>query len=134
MEHRRIPTPSQEITDALSWNGYGSILSEESSQLLSYVQLGALFIGVVGFLAFGGWSRYLLLGVFIGTYAIIPFCGLSVTQGISEAFIYFGSGFFLVPFVLSFFQPCSAYFEPLTSTKTMDPNTRSATLHEDRSS
>lgn len=134
MEHRRIPTPSQEITDALNWNGYGSILSDESSQMLFYVQIGAVFVGVVGFLTFGGWSRCLLLGVFIGSYAIIPMSGLFVTHGVSLAFIYFGSGFFMVPFVLSFFQPCSEYFEPRVSTKTIDTNPHSSTLRDDRSS
>ena len=110
MEGLRIPKPSQEVSDALDWNYWGSTMSPEGQVVIWFLLIGSSAVGAIGFLLFYGWSRWLLLFAIILEIMSSPFLGLYVIRGITYGFGYLGGLLFFIPFILSFFQPCSEYF------------------------
>jgi hypothetical protein len=70
----------------------------------------ASLIGCIGFLLFEAWSRWWILSAWCVRIAVRPFEGIEVLPAWADALAALGSFLFIVPFVLSFFPPCSGYF------------------------
>ncbi|HEX7860893.1 MAG TPA: hypothetical protein VF773_11235 [Verrucomicrobiae bacterium] len=110
MDEVRFPAPTQEESDALDWNYWGALLPY-SAQITIWWIFGLLtLVGVIGFIFFQGWSRWLLLGCLICSVLTSPLSGLYVARGLSEGIAALGGLLFVFPFVLSFYPPCSDYF------------------------
>jgi hypothetical protein len=110
LEYFRIPQPTEETTNALDWNYYGSPLPYDVLVSLYGLLTVAFVVGGVAFLCFQAWSRWFVFGCFDGQFLLRPFLGLYVVRGLPDTLGQIGGFLFLVPFVLSFFAPCSGYF------------------------
>lgn len=102
---------SQPALDALDWNYFGAILPFDVLPWVWWALLAAWAVGSVAFVLFASWSRLLLGALLTAEFLVMPFQGLYVSTGIHDAIGGIGSLCFLVTFVLSFFEPCSRYFE-----------------------
>ena len=112
MEYYRFPKPLPEESTALDWFGYGTVLSNEVYGLAMRVNVVLYYTSACAFLLFKPWSRWLLLASMILTALMSATGGLQVFRGITLFTTDVGSMFFMFPFVLSFFEPCSQYFAP----------------------
>ena len=110
MEESKLPQPPAEIANALDWNYYGSSLSYESMNVIYTLLSVGYGIGFLGFLFFKEWGRWVILACWGAHILVTPFLGLYVTRGLPSALSQIGGFLFLVPFILSFFTPCSSYF------------------------
>ena len=97
--------------DVLTWNYYGSKIPEELVWLLNMFLSAVFVIGVIGMIFFQGWGRILLLVQLVIGCFITPFMGLIVTTGALDMLYIISSVLIGVPFILSFFEPCSSYFQ-----------------------
>ena len=105
------PRPTPEEIELMKLNGSGLLISIANYQTLTLMIMGAVLIGAVTFIGFWKWSRYLLIGSYLLTSLLLGVQGVIVTKGLSEAFYSFGGILLFFPLVLSFFPPCSHYFE-----------------------
>lgn len=122
MDQLGIPPPAQEISDALEWNYYGAMAPFPLLMAVLWVLLLGYLIGGIGLVCFTRWSRGVLLLVIVLSVLITPFSGLSVSRGLPLAISSLGSMLLLIPLVLSFFPPCSGYFQQNTGAGNPVPN------------
>lgn len=102
---------SGEIRELMLWNYFGSLLPEQSVYYLWWLYFIAFVVGSLLFILFVSWSRWLLLVVIIYSLLLELGCGVLVTAPLENFLGSLAFWFFVVPFVLSFFPPCSAYFD-----------------------
>ena len=107
----RIPTPSKEVNDALDWNFYEASIPIETLQLILLMMFFIYIVSGIGFIFFLSWSRQALVFCVCVSIALMPFQGIYVTTGIFDFINNIGTIMLMVPIVLSFFPPCSGYFE-----------------------
>ena len=122
LEHFRIPQPAEETANALDWNFYGSPLPHEALISLYGILLLGYVVGGIAFLCFHAWSRWFICGCFVGQFLLSPFLGLYVARAFPDTLGQIGGFLFLVPFVLSFFAPCSGYFGRRDAQPAAQPN------------
>lgn len=102
---------SQPALDALDWNYFGAILPDDFLPWVWRALLASWVVGAAAFVLFASWSRPMLAVLLAAEFVLMPFQGLYVSTGIHDAIGGIGSLCFLVTFVLSFFDPCSRYFQ-----------------------
>lgn len=107
-----ITVSDQATLDALSWNTYGSLFSPNITYLIQLITLAIMAIGLIGMLGFKSWGRFLILASFIIDTFTTPFLGLVIYTGLMDFLVAICGLFIFIPWVLSFFEPCSAYFLP----------------------
>lgn len=105
------PRPTPEEIELMKLNGSDLLISMANYQTFTLMIMGAVLIGAVSFLGFWKWSRHLLVGSYLLTSLLVGVQGIIVTKGLPEAFFSFGGVLLFFPLVLSFFPPCSHYFE-----------------------
>lgn len=106
----QFPSPTPEESAALEWN-YWNALIPYTAQITIWALVGSsTLVGVIGFILFQAWSRWLLLGSMALLALTSPFMGLYVARGLGEGLTTIGGLLFMFPFVLSFFPPCSDYY------------------------
>ena len=96
--------------DMVALNFYGSIIDIETAYLLYDFVTVVNFCGVLGMILFQGWGRFLILGGLLVNFVITPFCGMVVITGTMDMLWILTEVLVGVPWVLSFFEPCSQYF------------------------
>jgi hypothetical protein len=96
---------------ALQWAGYGSFLPYNFVYWWGQLFQMLFTIGLLFFFFFHSWSRIFLLGLLLLSVVLVPFSGLRVYDA-QTAFLYdIANLVYWVPFLLSFFPPCSEYFK-----------------------
>jgi hypothetical protein len=110
-QYAEIFSYPHEIEDALALGYLGSPLGETSVNWIYWGFVVADTIAGIGFFFFCSWSRWCLLALTIASPFFALVLGVSVAappekfvDGMSSLFLY-------LPLVLSFFPPCSGYFE-----------------------
>jgi hypothetical protein len=102
-----IPPESE---GAFAWMYYGAVLPEHLLPPLWNFAWASFILGSVLFALGFSWARWLLLCNLALTALLNLVSGIYVSTAL-EAFLSFLVWWLLwVPFVLSFFEPCSAYF------------------------
>jgi hypothetical protein len=89
---------------------YGSILPYQVVYWWGQAYPILFCIGLLFFFLFKGWSRIFLLGLLCISLALVPFSGLNVTDAMPSFLYSLANLVFWIPFLLSFFTPCSEYF------------------------
>jgi hypothetical protein len=95
---------------ALQWSSYGSILPYEIVYWWGQSYPILFSVGLLFFFLLQGWSRIYLFGLLVLSLLLIPFSGLTVSDSLSSFLYSLANLFFWIPFLLSFFPPCSEYF------------------------
>jgi len=90
---------------------YGSIIEIETAYLLYDFIAVVNVCGVVGMILLQGWGRFLILGGLLVEFLATSFCGIVIMTGMSNMLYILVQVLVGVPWVLSFFDPCSRYFE-----------------------
>ena len=106
-----VPRPTNEIIELMKWNGADLKMSVSSYQTLYLMLMGGFLIGSFSFLCFWKWSRHILIACLLVSNLITGAQGVIVVQGLPEAIMGFGGLLIFFPLVLSFYPPCSHYFE-----------------------
>ena len=106
-----IPRPTNEIIELMKWNGTDLKMSVSNYQTLYLIAMGAFLIGSFSFLGFWKWSRHILIACLLLTNLMTGAQSVIVMQGLPEAVMGFGGLLLFFPLVLSFYPPCSHYFE-----------------------
>ena len=95
---------------ALQWSSYGSILPYAIVYWWGQAYPILFSIGLLFFFLFHGWSRIFLLCLLVISLLLTPLSGLSVSDALSSFLYSLANLVFWLPFLLSFFSPCSEYF------------------------
>ncbi len=95
---------------ALDWNGFGSTLSETAFWVLLGAKEILFGVGLMAMLMFRGWGRFLILGSLLIEFLSTSFMGLIVFTGPMDMLCLLYWVLVWIPLVLSFFEPCSSYF------------------------
>jgi hypothetical protein len=106
-----IPKPTNEIIELMKWNGTDLKMSVSNYQTLYLMFMGVFLIGSFSFLGFWKWSRHLLIACLLLSNLMTGVQGVIVMQGLPEAVMGFAGLLLFFPLVLSFYPPCSHYFE-----------------------
>lgn len=107
-----IVANAPDANDALSWLYYGSALPATLLHPLWSLVWAGFILGSVLFALGFSWSKWLLLCVLVITQLLNLLSGIYVTTALETFMSYLAMWLFWVPFVLSFFEPCSTYFSP----------------------
>jgi hypothetical protein len=106
-----IPKPSNEVRELMKVNGMELRIAVSSYQTLYLMVSGAFLIGALTFLGFWKWSRHILIVCLLVSNLVTGVNSVVVLQGLPEALAGFGGLVLFFPLVLSFYPPCSHYFE-----------------------
>jgi len=102
---------SEGFENALGWTYFESILPWRALWWFWVIDSFANVITLFLFCCLVPWSRWLFLGLTILSVVMTLLSGLYVTTPIPDFFSLLGATIFWFPFVLSFFPPCSNYFQ-----------------------
>ncbi|MGJ8655823.1 MAG: hypothetical protein ACSHX6_05170 [Akkermansiaceae bacterium] len=98
--------------DLLSLNFYGSMIPPEHCWSISIAITVFYTVGILALIYFQGWGRILILVVLGIECFLSPFMGMIVDTGSMDMLSTIADVLIGVPWVLSFFEPCSSYFDP----------------------
>ena len=101
---------NDEVT-ALQWNYHGSKLPYATVDFVYWFGTILYGVGLIGMMFMRGWARVLVMLSIIIDFITTGFMGLLVVTGTMDMLSILVNIVVGVPLVLSFFEPCSRYFQ-----------------------
>ncbi len=102
---------SIEMENLISWNYYGAYFSSDIIWWISICSDLSYAIGIITMIFFKGWGRILVIGHLGCSCMLTALMGMVIHTGMVDMMLMISGVLIWFPLVLSFFDPCSKYFE-----------------------
>ncbi len=100
-----------EETELLRWNYYGAKIPYNLLNIIYWAVNGIHAAGLIAMIFLRGWGRLLVVASIGLDFLTTSFMGMIVSTGVIDMLSIVDYSLVSIPLVLSFFDPCSGYFD-----------------------